>query len=174
MKQLMRFIDQKEGDVKRLFRLRALVPIISIPVLFCTPAFAEKNPSAPEDGPYFSNKDLEQYKMSSDKGTADAKTTRTGTKEEKAKGSRENQEQEYWCKKATSYKRKIERGHDEISETEKELSAKGLNRSKKVTLEKRLGKLKKEVAYTEEDLSDLEDEAHRKNIPPGWLRCQFE
>ncbi len=159
--------------MKRLFGFRVLAPIIPALVLFCTTVYGEKSPSAQGDAPYYSNKDLDQYEMSSDKRNGDAKTIEK-TKQKKAKVNRENKEQEYWCKKATSYKRKIERGQDEISEMEKELSAEDLNRKKKVTLEKKLRKLRKEVAYTEKDLSDLEDEAHRKNVPPGWLRCQFE
>jgi hypothetical protein len=26
----------------------------------------------------------------------------------------------------------------------------------------------------EQELNDLENEAHRKGVPPGWLRCQFD
>jgi hypothetical protein len=102
------------------------------------------------------------------------------------KEKKERQQQEYWCKKATQYERKVEIAQDEVKETEKELSElkdasfQGNSRKKKSTeknirsTQKKLEGAKKRLKYAERDLSDLGDEAHRKDIPPGWLRCQFE
>ena len=54
-------------------------------------------------------------------------------------------------------------------------AVKSLSTSKKVnTLQSRLKKAKDHKSSTERDLKDIENEAHRKGIPPGWLRCQFD
>ncbi len=159
--------------MKRLFAVLPVLLIFVI-VIYSASGYAEGNPSA-ADAPYFSNKDLDQYRKPSDGKIPDARTgNKVETREERAKGKAVQKEQEYWCKKATSYKRKIDMGKDKISEMEKELSSDTLNRKKKGALEKKLNAMKKQVTYTEQDMSDLEDEAHRKDIPPGWLRCQFE
>ena len=64
-----------------------------------------------------------------------------------------------------------------MKEMEKKLSeekSKSLRTSKKNTpLQKRLVKARKQVTAAEKDLDDLEHVAHRKGIPPGWLRCQI-
>ena len=38
----------------------------------------------------------------------------------------------------------------------------------------KITKSKKQLRYAEKDLAEFEGEAHRKEVPPGWLRCQFE
>lgn len=163
-----------EEHVNKSFKLLSCFVMISTFGLLPEAVFGENSAAVQVDAPYFSNKDVEQYKMPSDNKTTNAKMNKTGTNEEKAKEKKEQQDQEYWCKKATSYKRKVEKSQDEVSEIEKELSAEDLSRKKKVPLEKRLKKAQKQLTYTERDLADFEEEAHRKDIPPGWLRCQFE
>lgn len=130
--------------------------------------------SAEGEAPYFSNKDLERYKEPSDSKSSISVSSRNETKKESAARLQPRKDGEYWCKKATSYRRKIEKGRDDISSIEKDLSDENLSRKKRTPLEKRLAKAQKQVAYLEKDLADFEDEARRKDIPPGWLRCQFE
>ncbi len=148
--------------------------IILASILFCTVAYGEKIQPAQTDAPSFTNKDLEQYRMSSDNKTPDMKKDRTEAREEKARARTERQNQEYWCKKATSYNRKIEKGRDEVSALEKDLADENLSHKKRAPLEKKLTKARKQLIYLEKDLTDFEDEARRKDVPPGWLRCQFE
>lgn len=171
----MSSIKGREGDnLNRLLMSPAVTSMILVSAWLCVDVRAETNPSVSGDTPYFSNKDLEQYKMPSDNKTTYRKIRSTETKKEEVEGKKELREQEYWCKKATSYKRKIERGRDDISEMEKELSAETGKRKKNIALEKRIAKARKQIAYVEKDMADFEDEARRKDIPPGWLRCQFE
>lgn len=96
------------------------------------------------------------------------------------KKTKEQKDKEYWCKKATAYREKIEKAQAEIKEAEKRLSEtegtdlldakkkKGIKKS-----QKDLTRAKKQLKEAERELNKLEDEAHRKGIPPGWLRCQF-
>jgi hypothetical protein len=167
-------IAVEEGLLKRSFKLLWHLIIISGLGLFPVTVSGDSGAAAQGDAPYFSDKDMEKYKMPSDNKSPDAKVNRTATKAVKTQERKEQQDREYWCRKATVLKRKIEKGQDDISETEKELSAQDLKRKKRIALEKTLARSKKQVAYTEKDLADFDDEAHRKGIPPGWLRCQFE
>ncbi|MDP2753171.1 MAG: hypothetical protein Q8P40_02140, partial [Nitrospirota bacterium] len=98
-------------------------------------------------------------------------------KSEKAQKIKEEQEKEYWCKKTIQYKNKIEKIKEEIAEAEKELSGENsmyLSYKEKKAIQKKIKSEKKKLKYAENDLAEFEDEAHRKGIPPGWLRCQFE
>jgi len=128
----------------------------------------------------FTNQDIEKYKGPSEVKTTDTKTVSREDMEkvrnDKNQNIREDQEKEYWCKKASAYKKKIKKADDDVKETEKEISeegSKGVHGGKKTALlQKRLEKARKKVEYAEADLGELEDEAHRKGVPPGWLRCQ--
>ncbi len=164
---------REESRLKTLFAAAAVSLMILLSLPLCRNVYGQDNPSSQGETPYFSNKDLEQYKMSPGNKTPDVRVNGAGTKEG-SKEKIERKEREYWCKKATSYEKKIERGRSEISDMEKELSSEDPGRKNKIALGKKVAKTRKQVANLEKDLSDLEDEAHRKNIPPGWLRCQYE
>ncbi len=139
-----------------------------------------------EEVPYFSNKDIEAYKESSDDKIPDVRIDKLGNKEEAFREKKTQKEQEYWCRKAAQYNRKIEMERDEVKEKDKELLDlrdewfQGSSKKRRSTekdikrVQKKLEGAKKKLEYAERDLSDLEDEAHRKDVPPGWLRCQFE
>jgi uncharacterized protein (DUF3084 family) len=98
-----------------------------------------------------------------------------------AEAKKEKEDKEYWCKKAAQHRKKIEKAQEEIKEAEKKLSETeniGLQDAKKKKnhkqAQKNLDRAKKQLKDSEKELRELEDEAHRKGIPPGWLRCQFE
>ena len=128
----------------------------------------------------FTNQDIEKYKDPSEAKTTDAKTVLREDREEslkdKKKSIAEEHEMEYWCKRASAYKKKIKKADEDVKETEEKISeesGKGLHAGKKTSLlQKRLEKARKKVQDAGEDLGELEDEAHRKGVPPGWLRCQ--
>ncbi len=127
----------------------------------------------------FKNKDLEHYESPGDRKTREPQLPEQKNSEvrkTKTEDSRELREKEYWCKKATPQRKKIEHLTEEISEKERELTeenAKGSVKNKK-TLTKTLTKTRRRLKDAEEKFSDLEDEAYRKGVPMGWLRCQFE
>ena len=146
----------------------------------CCTAVNGAESSAEEQPQIFTNQDIEKYK-----GPPEAKTTDTRTvsredmewaRNEKNQSAREDQEKEYWCKKASAYKKKIKKADDDVIETEREIaqeSSKGSHGGKKTSqLQKKLKKSRKKVEYAEAGLGELEDEAHRKGVPPGWPRCQ--
>jgi hypothetical protein len=128
----------------------------------------------------FSNKDLEPYENSGDRKREpqSPEPKNSEVKKTKAEDSKEQKEKEYWCKKATPQRKKIRQLSEEISEKERELTeenAGGMARHKKTrSLNKELGKTRRRLKDAEGMFSDLEDEAHRKGVPMGWLRCQFE
>jgi len=131
--------------------------------------------SAAQEVPYFSNRDIEKYREPSDNRRSPAKPAGAEAKRDAAAQLREQKEGEYWCRKANSLRKRIENYRDDVQELEKALDElKDRKGKKRRSLETKLLKAKKHLTSSEGDLTALEDEAHRKGIPPGWLRCQFE
>jgi flagellar biosynthesis GTPase FlhF len=129
----------------------------------------------------FSNKDLEPYENPADgkpREPQSAEPKSSEVRKTKAEDSKEQREKEYWCKKTAPQRKKIQRLNEEINEKERELAeenAGGSARNKKArTLTKSLEKTRRRLKDAEGILSDLAEEAHRKGVPMGWLRCQFE
>lgn len=166
-------ILNRGGQLARALTLPGVVIVVLLAGLFSSDVYGEKD-SSQQDVPYFSDKDVEQYKMPSDNKPPGTRVKDARTKEEKAAEKKEQREQEDWCKRATLLRKRIEKAQDAALEIEEELSAEKLSRKKRIPLEKKLKRARKQVSYAEKDLTDLENEAHRKDIPPGWLRCQFE
>lgn len=153
-------------------KLLLILSVIFAIGFFSITGWGEDSP-VQKEVPVFTNQDIEKYKKSSDSKPPVAKVDKTEEKRERLQVIKEDHEKEYWCKKATLYKRKTEKARDEVSEIEKELSA-DIGHKKKTALEKKLKNSRKKLKYAEKDLAEIEDEAHRGKIPPGWLRCQFE
>lgn len=157
--------------------------LLSLSIIFTALIFVETVPagdsSSQKETPVYTNQDVEKYKKTSDSEPQSTKIDRTVEKSserrEKTEKIKEEREQEYWCKKATQYRKNIDKIKEEISETEKTLSGESgekLSHKKKKGLKKNLERNNKKLKYAKQDLFELENEAHRKSIPPGWLRCQ--
>ncbi|MEK6582801.1 MAG: hypothetical protein AAB017_03910 [Nitrospirota bacterium] len=149
-----------------------LLLVVSIG-LFSGSAFGEDK----KEAPLYTNQDIEKYKRPSDSKSQVVRADKTSEKSGKSQKLKEEHEKEYWCKTATSYKKKIEKIQDDIAEAEKELSGESsmsLSYKKKKAIQNKITKSKKQLRYAEKDLAEFEGEAHRKEVPPGWLRCQFE
>ncbi len=132
-----------------------------------------------EDKPLsFSNDDIEKYRNPSDNRPQERRRAPASTIKNDNKITREKQAQDYWCKRATAAKRKIDYAGRDVREREEDISheeSKNVRTSRKMnTLKSRLKKAKDHLSSAERDLNDIEHEAHRKSIPPGWLRCQFD
>ncbi len=152
-----------------------LVCVIILACLF--PGVVRAADPAQQETPTFSNKDLEKYSNPSDEtpvpaaGRTIEKIATTGTGEQREKN--------YWCSKANEYRKKIDRARDEVQDVERLASrenggeAFAESRLRKPT-RKKYEKAKKRLREAERELQYIEDDAHRKDIPPGWLRCQFE
>ena len=130
------------------------------------------NESLHEDVPTFSNKDLDKYKSSSDDISQGGMDVDRRADSIKRAAKQEQHEKEYWCNRARAYRKKIDKAAGEITEAGKDRGGAGRKQSK--TAVKKLGREKRQLRDAEIDLRDLEDEAHRKGIPPGWLRCQSD
>ena len=145
---------------------------------------ADNKPAQKEDLT-FSNQDLEKYKLPSDNKTQATKPRRAEEKREKTRKTEEQKEKEYWCKRAEYYVKKIEKAQDEVDKQEERLdelkaaASRELGKQRKLLdkeikkTRKKLESARKQVTARERDKARIEEEAHRKGIPPGWLRCQF-
>ncbi|MCL5022968.1 MAG: hypothetical protein M1497_06340 [Nitrospirae bacterium] len=160
------------GQANAVFRV--LIVLATLSALLMPDALSRKGGSARAETPYFTNDDIEKYRKPSD-GDTDAKQTVSDGKREAAAKAQERKEAEYWCRKATSYRKKIERDRNDLQEAEEILAgAKDRKAREKEAAGRKVEKAKRLLKFSEGDLSDLADEAHRKGVPPGWLRCQFE
>lgn len=162
--------------ISRLFLLLSIVFVYSMfPAPLKCAEFVQDEPRV------FTNQDIEKYKSPSETKTMDTKTVLKEDREESGKDKKkrimEEHEMEYWCKKASAYKKKIEKADEDVKEIEQEISeeaSKSSRNSKKTALrQKKLEKAGKRFKDAEKDLADLEQEAHRKGVKPGWLRCQL-
>jgi len=97
---------------------------------------------------------------------------------------KENQEKSYWCKRVAYYKKRIDQAEYEVNKKEEVLSdlrdsaSKETGNDKKYLhtkikkTEKNLAGAHKVLKERKQDLSRIEDEAQKKNIPPEWLKCE--
>ena len=120
-------------------------------------------------------------------GTPDAAlgaiSVKPGDGKEDAEKIKERQEKEYWCKRSAYHRKRIEDAQYEVDKEAELLSdlrdevSMETGKDKKF-IEKKINKTQdkligaqKLLKDREGDLSRLEDEARRKNIPSGWLQC---
>lgn len=121
-------------------------------------------------------------------GTPDAApraiSVKPGDGKEDAETIKERQEKKYWCERFAYHKKRIEDAQYEVDkETEllsdlRDEASMETGKDKKFT-EKKINKTQDKLTNAQKllkdregDLARLKDEAHRKNIPSGWLQCQ--
>ncbi len=135
----------------------------------------EKTGAVQEEVPYFTNEDIEKYRQPSDDRGSPEKPTGAEAKRESSAQLQKQKEAALWCRKSTSYRKLIAKDQEDVKDLEASLDElNGAEGKKKRNIEKKLEKAKKHLRNSERDLAELDDEAHRKGVPPGWLRCQFE
>jgi hypothetical protein len=159
--------------MKNLFsHLLSLALTAALLFLFAGAGFCEEKPLS------FTNEDVDKYRNPSDNRPLEQRKTAPSAIKDEKKRTREKQEQEYWCKKTTIANKKIDNAGRDVREREKDIlreQSKNVHTSRKMnTLQSRLKKAKDQLSSAERDLKDIESEAHRKGIRPGWLRCQFD
>jgi hypothetical protein len=158
--------DALKKDIVFIFCIISLLAGISL----CTA-------SAAQDVPTFSNKDLERYKRPSDEIPFPA--TGQPVAKRRTTGKDQQQEKNYWCSKAQAYQTKIDRARDRVEDVAKLASDESggtafcESRLKKPTRRK-CERAKKDLKEAERELQYLQEDARREDVPPGWLRCQFE
>jgi hypothetical protein len=154
---------------------RALAGLLFIAAaaLFPPPGTAQEQP------PVYSNQDIEKYKLPSDSRPVEIKKRGTGEERKMdARMAKDNLERERWCKRTTAQRRKIEKAQYEVRTTEKALKheeERDVHDTKKSKqLRDRLEQDKRKLTVAEGEMNDIENEARRKGVPPGWLRCQID
>jgi hypothetical protein len=167
-----------------------LLVLISLTPFCSTAVAAGGKTEQQEASPSYTNKDLEQYRPPADESPAQGSVRppadHRSDKRQRSEAAADKKEQEYWCKKTRQIKKGLAIAQDEVNEhtaRRNELSAaKAQTTGKKMAgLEKQYNKADRDLKAAgkrlrerQETLAELEDDAHRNNVPPGWLRCQFE
>jgi hypothetical protein len=133
----------------------------------------------PAAGQAFSNTDLQKYQADADGSIIPEKAPSAPQAQKKdlriSKGSDEKSKQ-YWCSKGSARRAKIDKAKARVEDAEQKLQETGprpFTKKNRASAEKKVRSAKKELYRAEQSLEDLEQQAHRQNIPPGWLRCQF-
>jgi len=131
-------------------------------------AFAEK---------VLTNEDLEKFKVAPiSKTPTENSSANTGEIEVQ----QNKEDAQLWCNRARELKDRISsakaahsQAQGEKAEAELNFLRMGSSAARKEASSK-LSQAEAAVQAAESALRDLEDDAHRQGIPPGWLRCQFE
>jgi len=146
-----------------------------------------------EEAPVFTNSDLGKYGTGQPVQTpaSEPSAVKPGSTRQKqqpapqldAAGKDKLSAQKEWCERGTAIQELIKESEDRLAAT-KEARAEAWrrlnagNRSEAVeadaNAQKDQEKAAADLAEARQAKERLEDEAHRANIPPGWLRCQFE
>jgi hypothetical protein len=153
--------------------MKKLIMLISIPVfigvLFCYrgAAFAEHTGSGK-----YNNEDLNKYETPNRTDEKTAPNVSDKISNEKKSEDLETQDREDWCRRGAPIIRAISESKKEIDEINSKFSEDEVlaDAAKKERLNSSMRKLRE----AESALHDLEDEAHVKGVPPGWIRCNFE
>jgi multidrug resistance efflux pump len=134
----------------------------------------------------FTNKDLENYQTPAESDRGEETSSGNGqTKKELStvgkKKAKDEHDKKYWCTRGSYYRKKVDRARDGLTKAEKAFSKKEqdyhtgkIGSAAYDKAQKNLEKARLDLTQAEKNLNDVENEAYRQWIPPGWLRCQFE
>ena len=133
--------------------------------------------TAQDQVPVYSNSDVERFRQPSDSQAAEPTKGLKSDRKADARAAKDNIERERWCKKATAQRDEIEKAQYEVEVSGKKLreeEEKNFRSKKTKQLQEKLVLAKRKLTREEKELTDIENEAHRKGVPPGWLRCQVD
>jgi len=138
----------------------------------------------------FSDQDLERYERTEDVQTEPAvpgneyeerqrinKEERERAMEEKKRIS-EDKQKDHWCNRGNKIRLKIEKLRGNVQDREREIAGMSAFTAREMARKEKAQKnlergYKRRLKEAEQTLTDAENEAYGKNIPMGWLRCQF-
>lgn len=128
------------------------------------------------DAPVFTNDNLDKYnkqKPMTVREEPKESDSKSDFKDEQKQQKNES-DKEYYCKKASELRRKIESTKKglEAARTES-ASASGGAVNVAVSVTSSIAPFEAKLKDAELELAALEQEAHEKKIPAGWLRCQY-
>lgn len=131
----------------------------------------------------YTNTDLEKYKGDGNGRIIPEKSPQSPKQQSRTSKSSDEKSKKYWCSKGTALRAKVDKAKDKVEVAEQALSDSdnpAAVKKKKISSEQRhtaaerkVRTAKKELYRAEQALEALEQDAHRQNVPPGWLRCQF-
>ncbi len=133
------------------------------------------------ESPVFTDMDLQKYKRSSDSEVQYQEYETPKITEPEYSVSDERAQRESWCERATKARNRVEKTKRAlISASETYIRIKttygtryaGAKAVTEASIE--MNKAEAEAIDAENEMKRIEDEAHRKSIPPGWLQCRFE
>ena len=154
--------------------MKKLIMLVSIPVfigvLFCY----QGNAFAEHTGPgKYNNEDLNKYEAPKT-GEKTVPNVSDKMPDEKKSEDLEAQDKEAWCRRGTPFIRAISEAQNELDEINSELSEEGQEVLAESRQEERRDSAMRKLREAEEALGYLDDEAHAKGVPPGWIKCNFE
>ncbi len=131
----------------------------------------------------YTNKDLERYRGEDTGAVAPEAAPQVPKKESRASKATDERSKKYWCSRGSVLTTKVDRAKEKVRDAEQKLAdtddlavtkmKNGSSQKRRESAEKKVRSAKKELYRAEHSLEALEQDAHRQNIPPGWLRCQF-
>ena len=155
--------------------MKKLVMVISIPVfigvLFCYrgDAFAEHT------GPgKYNNEDLNKYETPKRTDEKTAPNVPDKISNEKKSEDLGTQDRDDWCHRGAPFVMAISEAQNELDAINSEFSGEGQEVLSESRKEGRRDSAMRKLSEAQRALSDLEDEAHAKGVPPGWVRCNFD
>lgn len=137
---------------------------------------------AADSSPSYTDRDLNPYRNPADGRSATVPAPSRHTAKKAA--DRDGKEKEAWCLAGTRHAKKIDLAKERVQSADalvakrqeeadrKPSDAKA--RKRLAEAQKKQVKEQKKLAQEEAALSALENRAHRKGIPPGWLKCNFD
>jgi hypothetical protein len=156
--------------------MKLILSLLASMLLF---SLSQPDASTAADAKVFTNADL--CKENGKEGVSNRKTGRVGASRARV-NTQSEKEKDRWCRKGNLHRNRVGAAQANLSEAERKYSD-SLEKASASTPKKRkraakvsdsgVRKARLKLEKAERALNDLEQEAHRKNIPPGWLRCQF-
>jgi len=155
--------------------MKKLVMTVSIPVLIGVLFCYHGDVFAEHTGPgKYINEDLEKYETTDKSDEEAAPDEQDRMSDEENSEDPEAQIREDWCRRGTPVIMAIAEAQREIEEINSGLSKEGQEVLSESRKEGRRDSAMKKLREAEDALSDLEEEAHEKGVPLGWIRCNFD
>lgn len=132
----------------------------------------------------FRNSDLQRYSGGSDSRTAEPTPPAddSDAQRKEAEGQRAA-ERQHWCDISTQAENRVKKAEENLTMANAKRGEAWRNLSSgnyaaaveaDAKAQRDLEDAKEELAEAKRERETLQSEAHQKNIPAGWLRCQFE
>jgi hypothetical protein len=168
-----------ERDERGGFLMKKFIIFLSALLFLATIALYNSFAAAKE----LTNEDLKKYEAS-DKGKSGDTTEKqesapqkTEAAQDAAQDTPKQPDKQYWCTQATRLIAKVDAASKNVDYIEKqrdEAAMPAYPAASGSSVEDKLAQAKQELESAEKELSDFEQLAYSQDIPPGWLRCQFE